>query len=152
VFGVGALFVQADSPAGDNAAGISVEPSKGPGATVKHHTAGLSADTLGVRVRELLSARSGTGSESLGSQSSPNTPMMTSTPPLPSCVKAGTGRSEPPLAVQQDTYDGTPAYVVLLPHPGDPSLVDAYVVSSACVGASPSSAGDLLVTHTYPHG
>ncbi|MFW6692587.1 hypothetical protein [Streptomyces sp. MAR4 CNX-425] len=67
---------------------------------------------------------------------------------LPECVRAAISRSEAPLAAKTDTYEGTAAYVVVLPHRGDPQRVDAYVVDSSCT-ASPDRPGELLRRDTF---
>lgn len=70
------------------------------------------------------------------------------TPKLPECVRAAVNRSDAPLAAETDTYEGTPAYVVVLPHTGDPQRVDAYVVDSSCT-ASPDQPGEILQHDTF---
>ncbi|GAA2123707.1 zf-HC2 domain-containing protein [Streptomyces synnematoformans] len=69
-------------------------------------------------------------------------------PQVPECVRAAVNRSEAPLAAENDTYEGTRAYVVVLPHPGDPQRVDAYVVDSSCT-ASPDRPGEILHRDTF---
>ncbi|MEV6163627.1 hypothetical protein AB0L71_17155 [Streptomyces sp. NPDC052052] len=73
---------------------------------------------------------------------------------VPACVERGIGRKTPALAMEEGTFDGVDALLVVLPHPSDPALVQAYVVDAACVrqeSAQESVAkGELLLTHTYP--
>ncbi|MCB5163321.1 hypothetical protein LG634_00420 [Streptomyces bambusae] len=71
-------------------------------------------------------------------------------PPLPACVRAGTGRTEPPLAAEQGTYQGTDVYLVVLPHPGDSRAADAYLVDAGCETAAPQGKGQVLFENTYP--
>ncbi|WP_335971790.1 MULTISPECIES: anti-sigma factor family protein [Streptomycetaceae] len=65
----------------------------------------------------------------------------------PSCVLKATQRSETPLAVGADRFQGTASYLVVLPHPADSSQVDAYVVDASCSAGSP---GTVLFQSTYP--
>jgi hypothetical protein len=97
--------------------------------------------------------------DTFGVQSSPgigNSPMLnnhtdsatgpTSPAALPSCVLKATQRTQDPVASQREVFQGTEAYLVLLPHPGDGSLVDAYVVTASCSATSPAS---VLYQNTY---
>ncbi|MFJ3922453.1 hypothetical protein [Streptomyces sp. NPDC090022] len=68
---------------------------------------------------------------------------------IPGCVQQGTGRTEAPLASERGTYKGVNVYLVVLPHPGDPTRVDAYLVDSACENAPAAAAGKLVLTRTY---
>ncbi|MET7763491.1 hypothetical protein ABZS71_16225 [Streptomyces sp. NPDC005393] len=114
----------------------------------------LSAGTLKDRVHELLTDRKPTPTPSRGvtAQDTPDVPLRAEDPKVPACVQDGTGRSGPALAAQPDTYEGKRAYIVVLPHPSDSSLVDAFVIDASCVSTPSSSAGDLLMTRTYPRG
>ncbi|MGW8989285.1 hypothetical protein ACWGRF_05070 [Streptomyces zhihengii] len=80
----------------------------------------------------------------------PVSPKSSPTVSVPSCVQRGTGRTDQPLASEEGRYAGTDAYLVVLPHATDPTRVQAYVVDAACVDASGSPAGDLLLTRTFP--
>ncbi|MFJ2090501.1 anti-sigma factor family protein [Streptomyces sp. NPDC087901] len=80
---------------------------------------------------------------------SPENPLRAPTVAVPSCIERGIGRNTPALALQRGTYEGTAAYLVVLPHPSDTSKVQAYVVDAACVGAEPAAKGKLLLTHAY---
>ncbi|MFD3869062.1 hypothetical protein [Streptomyces sp. NPDC058623] len=71
--------------------------------------------------------------------------------PAPPCVQQSTGRADAPLATDRGTYEGTDVYLVVLPHPGDPALVDAYVVPAACADST-KAPGTPLLTRTYPRG
>ncbi|MBB1257637.1 hypothetical protein [Streptomyces alkaliterrae] len=71
---------------------------------------------------------------------------------LPECVAAAVNRTEAPLAATRQSHQGTDAYLVVLPHPGDSERVDAYVVDATCAdrpaddkGTDP---GRLLARHT----
>ncbi|MFD7628591.1 anti-sigma factor family protein [Streptomyces sp. NPDC059851] len=69
---------------------------------------------------------------------------------VPPCVRTATGRSETPLAVERGSYEGGEVYLLVLPHPGDPARVDAYLVGAAC-SVTPSDGPERpLLTRTYP--
>ncbi|GAA0618838.1 anti-sigma factor [Streptomyces crystallinus] len=126
-----------------------------------HHPQGtvFSDSSLSEQVRTLLS--SGQGQESAGNSPSDKKPSLgvTSNAPfraggvsVPPCIQAGIGResSENALAAEPGEYQGTEAYLVVLPHPTDPSRVQAYVVDASCQTAGPDAKGKLLLTHVYP--
>lgn len=87
---------------------------------------------------------------SIDSQSSPDSPRSTPEPAVPSCIQKGTGRADPPLAFEQGTYEGTHAYLVVLPHPTDSTRVQAYVIDAACVDTAATPTGKPLLKDTYP--
>ncbi|MGW2560630.1 anti-sigma factor family protein [Streptomyces sp. NPDC001514] len=87
---------------------------------------------------------------SVGPEASPRSPMRTPAATVPACIQKGTGRTDPALAVEQGTYAGIEAYLVVLPHSNNNSQVQAYVVDAACVDTAPSGKGELLLTHAYP--
>jgi hypothetical protein len=147
-------------------------PTPGSDRPTVEETGSLTAATMKARVRQMLSHEnvnaSGDVATSISpeisqtaaatspaasqerSTGSPDVPLLATGPEIPSCVRARIGRSETPLAAEQEVYDGTDAYIIILPHPSDNSLVDAYVVGSSCTNQSPPAAGTLLLRHTYP--
>ncbi|MEU6735520.1 zf-HC2 domain-containing protein [Streptomyces physcomitrii] len=68
---------------------------------------------------------------------------------IPSCVEKGIGRKNAPLAAEQGTYQGKPAYLVVLPHPSDAKQVSAYVVDASCVDQGKTASGEILSTDSY---
>ncbi|WP_326766634.1 hypothetical protein OG978_20580 [Streptomyces sp. NBC_01591] len=80
---------------------------------------------------------------------SPRTPLRAPTVSVPPCVEQGTGRNAAALAVEEGTYEGAAAFLVVLPHPSDATRVQAYVVDAACVQEKPAGKGELLLTRTY---
>ncbi len=69
----------------------------------------------------------------------------------PDCVMEGIGRGNPTiLGVDEGTYGGTDAYLVVLPAAGDNTRVTAYVVDSACV-TRPSVQPKVLLKQSYAH-
>ncbi|MEN2420517.1 hypothetical protein AABB02_20780 [Streptomyces rimosus] len=137
----------------------SIGSSGGQGDTQKQHAetakqgAGaasvLTSATLETRVHDLLTSSGSKKTPDVGTQSSPDSPLRGATDTVPSCVQRGTGRTEAPLASTRSSYEGQDAYLVVLPHPTDPSRVSAYVIASSCVSASPPAPGKVLLTHSY---
>jgi hypothetical protein len=74
------------------------------------------------------------------------------TAPVPACVRQSTGRTETPVASELGSYEGTSVYLVVLPHAGDPALVDAYLVPAACTENPAEAPAKPLLTSTYPRG
>ncbi|OKK18254.1 hypothetical protein AMK16_18090 [Streptomyces sp. CB00455] len=69
---------------------------------------------------------------------------------VPACVQDATGRPDTPLAAERGSYQGTPAFLVVLPHPDDASRVDAFLIDTACETTAAGTPGKVLLTHTYP--
>lgn len=127
---------------------------------------GFSENTLEGRVRALLSeteasrtpshepdkpyldTKSSPGNLPPG-DASPRVPLRTPSVDVPPCVQQGTGRNVPALAVEQGSYQGAAAFLVVLPHATDSTRVQAYVVDAACVTSTPAAKGQLLLTHSY---
>ncbi|MFE6932253.1 anti-sigma factor family protein [Streptomyces sp. NPDC057699] len=120
--------------------------------------------TLEGRVHTLLSKASETpgydpGKPSLDTKSSPGdlapgeasprTPLRAPIVDVPPCVQQGIGRNAPALAAEEGSYEGTAAFLVVLPHATDNTRVQAYVVDAACVDSAPAAKGHLLLTHSY---
>ncbi|MFP3989242.1 hypothetical protein U9R90_17435 [Streptomyces sp. E11-3] len=80
----------------------------------------------------------------------PNSPMRESGPEVPECVERGIDSAAPPLAAKRGTYEGTKAYLVVLPHASDGSRVSAYVVDASCAERDSSVKGEVLLTRSYP--
>ncbi|WP_406322004.1 anti-sigma factor family protein [Streptomyces sp. NBC_01637] len=81
--------------------------------------------------------------------SSPRTPLRTPAVTVPTCIQQGIGRRTAALAIEEGTYEGTHAYLVVLPHQTSAALVQAYVMDASCVDADPTGKGKLLLTHSY---
>ncbi|MER7461797.1 hypothetical protein [Streptomyces sp. NPDC097981] len=69
---------------------------------------------------------------------------------VPTCVQGATGRTDIPLAAERGTYQGTEVYLLVLPHPGDSTQVDAYLVGAGCADNPSADAGKPLLAKTYP--
>jgi hypothetical protein len=74
-----------------------------------------------------------------------NTPSVS----VPGCITQGIGRDADPLAFKEGSYEGTDAYLVVLPDASNATRVTAYVVDSACVDKPSISAGKVLLKHSY---
>ncbi|MFF1964654.1 anti-sigma factor family protein [Streptomyces sp. NPDC058232] len=80
---------------------------------------------------------------------SPKTPLRTPAVTVPTCIQQGIGRRTAALAIEEGTFEGTHAYLVVLPHQTDATLVQAYVMDAGCVDSDPTGTGKLLLTHAY---
>ncbi|MFC9293218.1 anti-sigma factor family protein [Streptomyces sp. NPDC057011] len=111
-------------------------------------------------VRQLLASAEITGTDS-GEQN--NTYGLENTPPgqgvapgdrraatVPACVQAATGRPETPLATERGRYQGAAVYLLVLPHPGDSSRVDAFLVDTGCENDTSGAPGKPLLMSSYP--
>lgn len=157
VLGAGSLFIQSlgDHTSSDTAQG---NPTS-------------SADTfskgqLESEVSGLLSTKSSTSqgansekpwnvaSDPGGAESSTKTPKTLIQPSgsIPDCIRQGVDRGNTDvLAFKKGTYNGTAAYLVVLPDASDNSRVTAYVVDAACVSRQTSTPGKVLLTRSFPH-
>ncbi|MFD3438478.1 anti-sigma factor family protein [Streptomyces sp. NPDC058685] len=153
--GVSVLLLQTMSPGGAGDAGASKEETGVSSAASDGRD--FAAMNLKRQVQDLVAAAPTLDtkidkSESFGSADSappPNT-RKGGAVAAPSCVQKGTGRTEPPIAVEQGVYKGDNAYLVVLPHVSDTQQVQAYVIDASCVDIAPASTGKLLLTSTYP--
>ncbi|MFI8963259.1 anti-sigma factor family protein [Streptomyces sp. NPDC053493] len=73
-----------------------------------------------------------------------------STEALPDCVKAGTGRPEAVLAFQKGDYQGTPAYLLVLPDTTDGTRVQAYVIDASCASGGGNTPAEVLLQESVP--
>ncbi|MGW0860778.1 anti-sigma factor family protein [Streptomyces sp. NPDC002611] len=131
-----------------------------------HDTAGdrqtTAADTfsegkLQKQVTDLLaknqSEEGGSSRTPLGAATAPgtNNPRVLREPTVPGCVRDGIGRKDAALAVENGTYQGKKAMLVLLPSASDATRVTAYVVDATCVDHQASAAeGKVLLERSYP--
>ncbi|MCZ4122404.1 hypothetical protein [Streptomyces sp. H39-S7] len=139
---------QHDAAAQKSTATQGAAQQPGDSAEAKRDTA--AAGDLQTRVRELLGTpltASGAQPQSpaLGSDTPALMPLRTHSVPLPPCVRNAVHRSEQPLASAHEAYEGTDAYLVVLPRAGDPAHVDLYVVDAACT----TEPGRVLRQDTY---
>ena len=157
VLGAGSLFIQSlgDHTSSDTAQG---------NATSSADT--FSKGKLESEVSGLLSTKSSTSqgansqkpwnvaSDPGGAESSTKTPKTLIEPSgsIPDCIRQGVDRGNTDvLAFKKGTYNGTAAYLVVLPDASDNSRVTAYVVDAACVSRQTSTPGKVLLTRSFPH-
>ncbi|MFI5637473.1 anti-sigma factor family protein [Streptomyces goshikiensis] len=161
--------------AGAGAFALAVFLLNGPTGTPSHDTATRgraessaaqpSADTYtaqGLRssVQQLLAASDGAkpdtggGNKTFGLENTTPAPGVApqdrAASSVPPCVQDAIGRPDAPLATERGSYQGTPVYLVVLPHPGDAARVDAYLVDAGCVNTPTTAPGKPLLTSTYP--
>ncbi|MFJ6515845.1 anti-sigma factor family protein [Streptomyces sp. NPDC091406] len=162
VIGMSVFFLQSVAPSGDAAKSVTDG-----GVSAADSSAPAYADgTLEAQVQDLLGdeasqkspgvkkvppeADTKSSSEALTPEAEPSrNPMKAPVVAVPPCVQKATGRTTPALALDEGTYRGTDAYLVVLPHTSDSSRVQAYVVASSCVDTAPESSGQLLLTRSY---
>ncbi|MFC8695991.1 anti-sigma factor [Streptomyces parvus] len=162
VIGMSVFFLQSVAPSGD-----ATKSATDGGVSAADSSAPAYADgTLEAQVRDLLGDEAGpespgarkvepeadtkSSSEALTPEAEPSrSPMKAPAVAVPPCVQKATGRTTPALALEEGTYRGTDAYLVVLPHTSDSSRVQAYLVASACVDTAPESSGQLLLTRSY---
>ncbi|MFE6701571.1 anti-sigma factor family protein [Streptomyces sp. NPDC057718] len=162
VIGMSVFFLQSVAPSGDAAKSVTDG-----GVSAADGSAPAYADgTLEAQVQDLLGdeasqkspgvkkvppeADTKSSSEALTPEAEPSrSPMKAPVVAVPPCVQKATGRTTPALALDEGTYRGTDAYLVVLPHASDSSRVQAYVVASSCVDTAPESSGQLLLTRSY---
>lgn len=152
VFGL----MSGDRPAHDTSARSDASAAQSGSGTPEYTAQGLPGT-----VRQLLASAArgdktaGERNNTFGVENSPPSesglaPADGEAPGAPACVRQATGRSETPLGFESGTYEGKDVFLVVLPHPGDSTSVDAYLVGSACVTDPSAVPGKPLFTRTYP--
>ncbi|WP_055530795.1 anti-sigma factor family protein [Streptomyces graminilatus] len=69
---------------------------------------------------------------------------------VPACVIKGIGRGDTHiLGIKYGSYNGTDAYLVVLPASGDNTHVTAYIVDSACTKQPSATPAQVLLTQSY---
>ncbi|MFE2166291.1 hypothetical protein ACFXB3_14660 [Streptomyces sp. NPDC059447] len=149
------LFGDLSGPAQHDTTASSRAQSSDTGASTDAYTAQGLQDS----VRRILPPEPGAKTapeeqnNTLGHEDSPAAPVAPgdrrAPGAVPACVQHGTGRPDTPLASERGSYQGAPVYLLVLPHPGDPASVDAYLVDTSCENTG-SPTGKLLLTNTYP--
>nr|WSW68087.1 hypothetical protein OG461_18835 [Streptomyces sp. NBC_00995] len=119
-----------------------------------HHLLGSRTDSVGPQEssgeKQDPSADTKSSTESTSPISpSPRTPLRAPSMTVPPCIEQGIGRNTAALAIERGIYEGSAAFLVVLPHPTDSARVQAYVVDAACVDAEPATKGKLLLTQGY---
>ncbi|NEA62675.1 hypothetical protein [Streptomyces sp. SID12488] len=113
-------------------------------------TSTFSGQKVETQVAELLKGQGGKRSSDIEGMQATGGPSTLHVPSVPPCITKGIGRSGTPvLGVKEGSYDGTDAYLVVLPAAGDNTRVTAYVVDSACVQESSAAPAEILLTQSY---
>ncbi|MEV7427175.1 hypothetical protein [Streptomyces sp. NPDC091212] len=154
--GVSVLLFQSFRPVDDDLATSQADATAS--SSARQSADEFSATDLQSRVDTLLATPASTKSERRGAGEgldsselgASNAPMLQNSPKVPACIQQGTGRAEAALAAEQGSYQGSPAYLVVLPHPGDTTRVQAYVIDATCVEGASTTKGKVLLTHSYP--
>ncbi|MFE1799247.1 hypothetical protein ACFW9L_24225 [Streptomyces sp. NPDC059517] len=147
--GLGGLLIQAMGGDGTDNDPPSASPQQSDSANT------FAGEKLENQVADLLAKaeeEKGGGPRSSRPQGTASTdgPQVLNTPSVPSCVLQGIGRDAIPIASKEGSYEGTDAYLVVLPAATDLTQVTAYVVDSACMDKPSASGGKVLLEHTYP--
>ncbi|RFU86465.1 hypothetical protein DY218_12210 [Streptomyces triticagri] len=152
--GLGALMLQPDGQSSDSAAEAAQKDTAqafSDGA-LKDQVAALVARSTSSPRPEKVTPKGSVQAEGDGQSrgASPNKPLRQPEPEVPVCIQRGIDRDTPALGIQRGSYEGTGAYLVVLPHESDPSLVSAYVVDASCIDEASSTKGEVLLTQSYP--
>ncbi|MFJ8663295.1 anti-sigma factor family protein [Streptomyces sp. NPDC093795] len=134
-----------DTTKADVAAGESLSPFSG--APVEDRVHALLAE------ESVAKTPRGIGPESMSAETGTTAPERNRDSAVPACVLAGTGRTDAVLGHERGEYQGTPAYLVVLPDPADSTRIQAFVLDASCADrttGSGSPAADLLFSRTYP--
>ncbi|MFD4986053.1 hypothetical protein [Streptomyces sp. NPDC058374] len=158
--GLGAVLVPALTDAGSGGDDTAASADAGPvysDRSLKNQVSDLLLETGpggGRQEKRAPGALEKDEKSSLGVQSSPETPelnepLMGTGPEVPPCVERGIERTEPALALERGRFQGTDAFLVVLPDHEDSARVTAYLVDATCVDGG-DEPGDVLLTRTYP--
>ncbi|MEU8568934.1 hypothetical protein AB0C51_11330 [Streptomyces pathocidini] len=142
------VAVQAFNPAGSDRTSTAQD------ADVKADS-GSSTTDLSARVDRLLAASPKAEKAPSGgvtAESNRNRTMRGSAVTVPTCVRAGIGRTDAPLAAERMPYRGADAYLVVLSHVTDAQRVDVFVVDSSCTTKTPQGPGEVLLRDVYKRG
>ncbi|MEU1779501.1 MULTISPECIES: hypothetical protein [Streptomyces] len=143
VIGVGSFLLQSGGSGDTHADGPRTE-----GISPSDRATG----DLTARVQALLKSAKGPEVQGMTPRTAPEKTLSDSGVTAPACVREGIKRPEQALATHQETFGGEDAYLIVLPHPGDAALVDAYLVSAACGSATSPAPGKVLIDQTLPRG
>jgi hypothetical protein len=147
--GLGTLMVQTLASDPDHMKGDSATSAKAPQRFSGEPLQDQVDTLLASSAPESLSPRNKEkNAPSIDIQESPHSPKHALSVPL--CIQKGTGRTDPPLGSELGSYEGRTAFLLVLPHASDRSLVQAYVVDAACADTAPTGKGELLLTDSYP--
>ncbi|MFF3848527.1 anti-sigma factor family protein [Streptomyces sp. NPDC002328] len=129
----------------------------GPGTTAQERktTAAdtFSAGKLEQQVTDLLAGSQNDRSprSSVGIQGEPdgNSPRVFQQPVVPECVQKGIGQSDSALAIEEGTYKGKDALLVVLPDTSDGTRVNAYLMDATCQKDPSVGTAEVLLQNSY---
>jgi hypothetical protein len=144
--GIGGVLVQQSSTDDGHGRQVSAQD-----AHLKHHVQQLLAATKNSNSPAITQRGSSAPARRDGQTPTAPMPLAGGGPTsVPTCIREGIHRSQTPLAVDERTsYHGRPAYLVVLPHAGDPHRVDVYLVDPSCTTDSTQGPGKVLLTRTF---
>ncbi|WP_328830394.1 zf-HC2 domain-containing protein [Streptomyces sp. NBC_00252] len=160
VLGAGSLFIQSlgDHKASDTAQGNATSStdtfSKGKLENVVSDLLATKAapnqGTGSTGTMKPWNAESDPGTNTEPSSKAPKTLIEPSTS-VPDCIRQGINRGTTEvLGFKEGTYNGSAAYLAVLPDASDSNRVTAYVVDATCVSHHTSAPGKVLLTRSYP--
>ncbi|MFE2885213.1 anti-sigma factor family protein [Streptomyces sp. NPDC059272] len=160
VLGAGSLFIQSlgDHKASDTAQGNATSStdtfSKGKLENVVSDLlatkAATNQGTGSTGSMKPWNAESDPGTNTEPSSKAPKT-LIEPSNSVPDCIRQGINRGTAEvLGFKEGTYNGSAAYLAVLPDASDSNRVTAYVVDAACVSHHTSSPGKVLLTRSYP--
>ncbi|MFF9059075.1 hypothetical protein ACF09K_10300 [Streptomyces sp. NPDC014882] len=111
----------------------------------------FSESGLEQQVADLLAVSSASSPQTLGMQGEPETsgPRVLQQPTVPGCVQKGMDRKDAALAVEEGTFRGREALLVVLPDSSDSTRVTAYLMDATCVGRPSSGTAKVLLKDSY---
>ncbi|MFJ9739427.1 anti-sigma factor family protein [Streptomyces sp. NPDC101166] len=112
----------------------------------------FSASKLEQQVTNLLAGSQGSRTpHSMGVQDEPgiNSPRVLHQPTVPECVQQGIGRSDSALALEEGTYQGKEALLVVLPDASDSTRVTAYLMDATCRKDPSVGTAKILLKDSY---
>ncbi|WP_329253684.1 hypothetical protein OG223_26895 [Streptomyces sp. NBC_01478] len=157
VLGAGSLFIQSlgDHNSSDTAHGNATSSadtfSKG---KLESEVSGLLATKPAISQGVKSGGPWNAATEPDGAESSTKTPKILIEPSgsIPDCIRQGVDRGTTDvLGYKKGTYNGTAAYLVVLPDASDSSRVTAYIVDATCVSRQTSTPGKVLLTQSFAH-
>lgn len=160
VLGAGSLFIQSlgDHKASDTAQGNATSSadtfSKGKLENVVSDLlatkAATNQGTGNTGSKKPWNAETDPGTNTEPSSKTPKT-LIEPSASVPDCIRQGINRGNAEvLGFKEGTYNGSAAYLAVLPDTSDSNRVTAYVVDATCVSHHTSAPGKVLLTRSYP--
>ncbi|WP_020130656.1 anti-sigma factor family protein [Streptomyces sp. 303MFCol5.2] len=145
--GLGSVLVSSLTDGGG--AGTSTHQSSGPDTFSASGLEGQVTDLLAKAADSRDAHSLGIAGESDAASPGDQSTKILRQPVVPACVQQGIGRSDTALAIEEGTYQGKDALLVVLPDTSDSTRIDAYVMDKTCVDHPGSSPAKVLLTNSY---